>query len=566
MEFDLWRPLAGLGLFLFSMSIIENALESLSGRAFRRFLRRNTERPLSGILSGTVATAVLQSSSLVGLMMLALVGAGVVQMRNALSVIFGANLGTTATGWIVATIGFKLHLDEVALPLIAVGGLSAIAIKDDRFRQAARITFAVGLLLMGLQLMKAAVGDIGEVLDLASLEQAGALQFLLFGVVFSALVQSSSATMMVTLSALHGGIIDLEAAVAVIIGADIGTTGTVLMGALKGTAAKKRVAVGHFMFNFVTGVVAFTLRVPLTAALMLFGLPDLLTLVAFHTTFNLMGIMLFVPVIGRFSDWLENRFEDGDSSVGRHLADVAIELPDAAVESIRLETNHLLQRVICQNLMIPEPKLGIPSGTLPVGLRAPRAVVAELEANFEDAYDASKRLEGEIITFSTDAQIAALDKDESDMITRCQFTVREAIQASKSLKDVHADLLTFAYSHRPVLNDYASHARDIMEEIYGQIFKLRHGAQQGEAAERGYPKLEDIIVLNQLAHLRHDEMHASIYDDVRAGRLDKGSISSLLNVNRELFNSNRSLLAAIATATLPPDQVETLELLPASAV
>ena len=104
---------------------------------------------IKGIASGTLATAVLQSSSLVGVMMLALVGAGVVQMRNALSVIFGANLGTTMTGWIVATIGFKLDLDALALPLIAAGGLAAMGLRDRRASQAARVVFGVGLLLHG---------------------------------------------------------------------------------------------------------------------------------------------------------------------------------------------------------------------------------------------------------------------------------------------------------------------------------------------------------------------------------------------------------------------------------
>ena len=518
MEIDLWRPLAGLSLFLFSMSIIERALENVSGRAFRRFLRRNTDNPIKGIGSGTIATAVLQSSSLVGVMMLALVGAGVIQMRNALSVIFGANLGTTMTGWIVATIGFKLDLDALALPLIAAGGLAAIGTRDHRVSQVARIVFGVGLLLMGLDLMKGAVGNIADSFDIAFLEKLGALQYLLFGLVFTAIVQSSSATMMVTLSALHGGIIDLPAAAAVVIGADLGTTGTVLLAALRGSAAKKRVAMGHFLFNLITDLTAFALRTPLLALILLIGFSDLLALVAFHSAFNLIGVLLFLPLIGRFANWLERRFTDAETSVSRHLADVAVDLPEAAVEAIRLETNHLMQRVICQNLKVPEPELPLPEGSLPVGMHEARAIAAALEPEFEAAYAASKRLEGEIITFATDAQAAPLEKSESDLITRCQFAAREAVHASKSLKDARGDLRAFAFSHRPILNGYGNRIREIMREFYARLFLLRRGAAAGQAG--GGPELEDLIVLNQLAHERHEELHAAIYEDVRADRLD----------------------------------------------
>lgn len=564
MEIDLWRPLAGLSLFLFSMSIIERALEDVSGRAFRRFLRRNTDHPIRGIGSGTLATAILQSSSLVGVMMLALVGAGVIQMRNALSVIFGANLGTTMTGWIVATIGFKLDLDALALPLIAAGGLAAMGIRDHRASQIARVVFGVGLLLMGLDLMKGAVGNISDAIDVAVLGELGAVEYLLFGLVFTAIVQSSSATMMVTLSALHGGIIDLPAAAAVVIGADLGTTGTVLLAALRGSAAKKRVAMGHFLFNLITDLTAFALRTPLLAVILMIGLSDLLALVAFHSAFNLIGILMFLPLIGRFAGWLEGRFTDTETSVSRHLADVAVDLPEAAVEAIRLETNHLMQRVICQNLKVPDPEISLPAGSLPVGVHEARAIAAALEPEFEAAYAASKRLEGEIITFAADAQAASLEKSESDLITRCQFAAREAVHASKSLKDARGDLRAFALSHRPILNGYGNRFREIMSEFYTRLFLLRHGPT-AERADGG-PELEDLIVLNQLAHQRHEELHTAIYEDVRADRLDEDEISSLLNANRELFNSNRALLSAIATITLPPEQAATFDLLPTSVV
>ncbi len=558
MELDIWQPLAGLGLFLFAMSLIEGALEAVSGRAFRLFLRRNTDRPLRGLASGTLATAVLQSSSLVGLLMLALVGAGVVQMRNALTVIFGANLGTTMTGWIIATIGFKLDLDALALPLIALGGLASMLTRNAQARHYAKLVLGLGLLLMGLMFMKDAMGELGTQIDLEILRGYSALQFLLFGLVFAAVVQSSSATMMVTLSALNGGIIDLPAAAAVAIGADLGTTTTVLIGAIKGSAAKKRVALGHFLFNLGTDLTAFVLRAPLLAAVALLGLSDLLSLVAFHSLFNVLGILLFTPLLGPFSRLLETLVREQSQRTNRHLAPVAASVPETAAEAIELETDHLLQRVISQTLRVTQPPIEIHAGVMPVGVIPEGRRVLSLERSYADAYDASKRLEGEIIAFATDAQTSALEPLQSQRISRCQHIAREAVHAAKSLKDIHHDLVSFGNSPLTAISDYGGRFRDLLKEFYGELFGLRRGRDENP------PSLEDFLRLSRLIRQRHDEVHQDIYNDVRTDRLQERDISSLLNVNREVQNSNRALLLALATRLLPDADEETIELVSAA--
>jgi phosphate:Na+ symporter len=126
-DFDFWRMLAGIGLFLYAMAQLEGALQAIGGRSLAEFLRRHTGTPVQSVLSGTIATAILQSSSVVGLMVLAFVGAGLLSLKNALGIVFGSNLGTTFTGWIVATLGFKFEIIELALPLIGGGALLFVA-------------------------------------------------------------------------------------------------------------------------------------------------------------------------------------------------------------------------------------------------------------------------------------------------------------------------------------------------------------------------------------------------------------------------------------------------------
>jgi phosphate:Na+ symporter len=553
-----WQPLAGLALFLFAMREIEAALEQLSGRSFRQFVRNHTDNPIQGVLSGTFVTAALQSSSLVGLMMLGLVGAGVIQMRNALSVIFGANLGTTATGWIVATIGFKLDLDAAALPLIGVCGLVYVLSERGKWHESARFGLSIGLLLMGLELIKDAVQGIENVVDVQRLAEFGTLEFVAFGLAFSAILQSSSATLAVTLSALYAGVIDLPAGAAVTIGANIGTTSTMLIGAFKGSASKKRVAAGHVAFNLITGLLALVLLSPMLGLIALVGVADpMYALVTFHSLFNLLGLVLFLPFIRQLASFLEHRFKDTDQAVNRHLTAVAETLPETAVEAVELETAHLLQRVIRQNLLVFDPPIRIAKGRIPVGSIDMDYDDRPGYRNFATEYQMTKRLEGEILAFTVVTQSAELEAAQSSRIDRCQRAVREAVHSAKSLKDIHSDLQSFDGSTNPALVAYGQRVRDVITGFNLALFSIR-------AEDSDELLLEDFIKLEQQVHRDHDEIHRTIYADIRRNRLDEGDISSLLNVNRELFASCRALIMALAVYALSPEQTATLEELPAS--
>ena len=216
--FDYWGLLAGIALFLFAMSQIEAALKTFGGRSLAIYLKRHTRHRFQSLLGGLVGTALLQSSSVVGLMVLAFVGAGMLTLTAALGIIFGSNLGTTFTGWIVATLGFKVDLSAFSLPLIAIGG-GFYLLAGGRWSELGRGLLGLGLLLLGLQFMKDSVASLEALIDINELAALAPWQYLLFGLVVAAVIQSSSATMMITLTALNEGIIDLPNAAALAIGA-----------------------------------------------------------------------------------------------------------------------------------------------------------------------------------------------------------------------------------------------------------------------------------------------------------------------------------------------------------
>ncbi len=552
-NFDVWGMLAGVSLFLFAMGQLESALHALGGRNLSKFLRRRTDSPMRGVLGGIVATAFLQSSSVVSLMVLAFVGAGMLALPSALAIVFGSNLGTTLTGWLVASLGFRFDINDLALPLIAVGGLLSLAGRG-RWAEIGRVVIGLGILLLGLQFMKSSVSSLTDYVELDTLADLAPWQYLSFGVIFAAVIQSSSATLMITLAALNAGIITLPNAAAIAIGADLGTTTTVIIGAIRGAPAKRQVATAHFLFNLVTDGVAYVLRVPLLVVIAWVGIADpLFALVAFHSLFNLIGLAIFAPLIKPFARFLEHRFVAGSQPVATALADVNAAVSDAALMAIETETAHLIGRVIDQSRAAFSPTLPLPPGRAPVD-RDPAPRTAE-PADYEQMYARTKRLEGEILAFTTRLQAESLDREESERLERLLRTIREAVHSAKSLKDIRHNLDAFYASGDEVSDGYLDHFRGCMNGFLADLYSLRH--ENGAAVS-----FEDLVAAAQSVRHRHDELHARVFADIRTGAIRQTDVSSLLNVNREILNSNLALSAALSSYHLDAAQADAFSRLP----
>ena len=202
--FDVWQLLAGLGIFLFGMFLLEESIKELSGRSFKRFIKEYTTGKIRSIFTGISATSFLQSSSAVSLMVLAFVGAGIMSMENAIGVILGSNIGTTVTAWVVAIFGFKINIESFALPLIGIGGLGLIFFNSSpRFVNISKLIVGFGFLFMGLDYMKASMDVFTDSLDVHAIPKYGVLYYLAIGAVITAATQSSSVTIALVLTALN---------------------------------------------------------------------------------------------------------------------------------------------------------------------------------------------------------------------------------------------------------------------------------------------------------------------------------------------------------------------------
>lgn len=316
--------LGGIGLFLLGMALLTDGLVVAAGDGLRRALERAAASTLSSVATGAVSTAIVQSSSATTLLTIGFVGAGMLSLPSALGVVFGANVGTTVTSWIVATIGLKVKMNTFALPLVGVGALVRLFAKGRRSAMGTALA-GFGLVFVGIDVLQSGMSSAAASVDLAAYAGRGPLALgtmVLAGMFMTVVMQSSSAAVTTTLAAVDGGTIGLVQAAALVIGQNVGTTITAGIGAIGGSAAVRRTALAHLLFNVATGAVALALLPVLwpIAGARLATRDPAIVISAFHTAFNLLGVVMFAPFVHRLAGWLERRIPDVGAELTRRLA------------------------------------------------------------------------------------------------------------------------------------------------------------------------------------------------------------------------------------------------------
>lgn len=342
----------GLGLFMLAVNMITDGLKSAAGTALRDMLGKWTRSPAHGILTGLTITAVVQSSSAVTVAIIGFVNAGLISMHKALGVIYGSNIGTTMTGWLVAIVGFKINIEAFALPIIGIGMLLRLTGGESKRAHIGLALVGFGLFFIGIDVLKDAFDSLVATIDLTKFTLDGISGVLLYvgiGFLMTVLTQSSSAAIAIILTAATGGVVGINAAAAMVIGANVGTTSTAAIAVIGATSNAKRVAAAHIIFNVVTAVVAL-MALPLlfwsvknTGELL--GLEDIpaVTLALFHTIFNVLGVLLMFPLSGRMSRLLDKRFVTQEEIEGRprYLDKTVAVSPILAVNALAMELSRI---------------------------------------------------------------------------------------------------------------------------------------------------------------------------------------------------------------------------------
>ena len=370
--------LGALGMFLYGMNLMSSGLQKAAGERLRGFLSAMTSNPLKGVLTGMGITAVIQSSSATTVMVVSFVNAGLLTLVQAIGVIMDANIGTTITAWMVAFLGFKADISILAIPLMLFGFLFSNSKKDQR-KNIGELIVGFCLLFLGLSFMKESVPDLRqtpEVLEFVSTWSShgfgSVLLFLLFGTILTLVLQSSSATMAITLIMLSMGWIPFGMACAMVLGENIGTTITANIAASIGNTQAKRAAMSHTIFNVFGVLWALILFNPFLRLVgliteKLFGLPNpaaegfsvpgptspegtaaLYGLSMLHTLFNMTNTLIlvwFTGLIGKAVSWIIRTPENQEKEVFRlkYISAGPLATPELSVDQAFDEIIHFAQ-------------------------------------------------------------------------------------------------------------------------------------------------------------------------------------------------------------------------------
>lgn len=332
--------LGGVGLFLLGMILLSDGLKAAAGGALQRILERSTGTPLSAFLFGVGLTALVQSSSATTITTIGFVSAGLLSFPAALGVIIGTNVGTTSTGWIVSLLGFKLNVAAFALPFIGVGALLRLLTQGRRANLGLALA-GFGLIFVGIDFLQDGMGGLAGRIDLSVFSDAslvGRLALVAVGAVMTVLLQSSSAAVALTLTALHGGAIALPQAAYLVIGQNLGTTVKALLASAGATIPARRTALAHILFNGAIGLLAFGIAPQLLTLVdwlthLLSKADPAVVIALFHTVFNLLGAALFLPFIAPFARLVTRLIPDSGPAFTRHLDRSLLLSPSVAVEA-----------------------------------------------------------------------------------------------------------------------------------------------------------------------------------------------------------------------------------------
>ena len=544
---DLWKFLAGLGIFLFGMHLLEESVKSLSGKTFRRIIRQYTNGTLKAIGSGSLVTAVLQSSSAVSLMVLAFVGAGVLSMENAIGVMMGSNIGTTFTAWIVATLGFKIKIESFAFPLIGIGGGGLIFFGSyPKLLQSSKLLIGFGFLFLGLDYMKLSVEGLAQSFNLDQISGYGLWLYLLVGIVITALMQSSSASIAIILTALNGQLINFNMGVAMVIGSNVGTTITVLLGSIGAVQSKKRVGFGHLIFNVVTAVVAFSSLPALIWCIELFFNIDsnnVMGLALFHTLFNALGVVIFFPFVGLLSRALCKLFPDYRAMLTLYIDKTPPAVPDAANTALKKEIQHLLEECQFYNLRL----LNIDE-KLVFDHDCPFEKNAKKKLTLDKFYENIKLLHAEIFTFYSRLQNEKLDRAEAKELERVIYASRNIMNSIKNFKGIRHNFDEFDGSDNPYLNAQYKIFRKRLVELYltmSRILSMENKEEQYRSLLTAFLHIEEA----------DNRFIKNTLNAVSEKKVQEMEISSLLLVNRLFTQACRMQIYGMKDLLLSQEQI-----------
>ena len=537
---------AGVGIFIIGMHFMEDGFKLFSGGILERIIAKSTNTTSKSLFLGITATAILQSSSLVSIIVISFLSAKIISLAGALGVVFGSAVGTTATTWIVSTLGVKIDVAAFALPMIIFGVIFRFYEKKN-IQGIGNILLGLGFIFLGIGYMKDGFEDLKEGIDLAQFSMdgyAGIIVYAIIGMIATIIIQSSSATMALTITALITGQIIYINAMAIAVGANIGTATTAAMGAMVSNANSKRMAVGLFIFKGITAIITLAflyfiidLVEYLSNSLGISSDDMAMKLAVFHTFFNLIGLIIFSFFIPRLVIFLKKLFvEEKDTYISKpkYLDMQVIAVPSIALKATKKETIHLYDNaseVLSHAIMLHRHRY--------LGRTDISSVVKEstdiIELNIDDFYQTRiKSLYGDIIDYST-IFINELDSEKKNYLYELRIACRDIAEAVKNTKELQQNISRYLLSNNDYIKNEYNYIREAIAKTINTINEIKNSKDEIDVLSKAELLKEYLKSLDVIATGRIDIL-------IREKRIDKKMATTLLNDSSHAYNVINKLI------------------------
>ncbi|WP_235871416.1 Na/Pi cotransporter family protein [Shimia sediminis] len=549
-EPDLQEIAAGVAIFLFGMMMLEDGFKLFSGGLLEKILAKATASIPRALGFGMLTTTLMQSSSLVTLVTISFLSAGLITLTAGVAIIFGANIGTTTGAWLVAGFGLKVDIAAYAMPMLAFAVV--LVFQSSKYMRGVGLVLAgMGFLFLGIHYMKEGFEGFQEQFDLNRFALPGLLGLIIYtliGAVMTVVMQSSHATMVIIITALATGQISYENALALAIGSNIGTTVTAMIGALTANYQGRRLALAHLIFNLATAVVALVLIVPLvqavdtlSAAVGIAQEDYALKLAVFHTIFNLLGVGMMLPVLSRLIRFLEHRIAAprSDTASPIYLTDATDDFPEVAEEAMRKELGHLMQNaetLIAKGLNLdlaalktaPDIAAVVEASQSPVGL------------DYDLAYDQQiKPLHAAIVEFAS--RVGLGDKGAPEAILQRIHDMRDGagrvVRAVKAVKHLRGNATRYTARDQGATTVLYNAIRAEIARMLVEMDKVRNE----EPDRRSALWLDEERVQAKRAY--KDTIHVT-EALIRDGSLSAAEATSLINDSQYGYEAIKDMIEA----------------------
>jgi phosphate:Na+ symporter len=438
--------LSGIAIFIIGMFFMQDGFKQLSGGILEKLLEKFTSNTLYAIATGFLSTSVVQSSTIITLIVVSFLSAELLTLVQAVGIVFGSNVGSTTTAWIVSSLGVDVKISTYAFPMLVFGVVLRF-FKSNGVKGSGNVLLGLGFIFLGISYMKDGFDIMKNSIDLASYAMEGYLGiivYILIGILITVVIQSSAATLAIVITALNADSITYVNAIALAIGANVGTTLTTILASFASNENGKRVALIHFLFNIISATFITILIyqfIDLTDFIAPFlGVSDNnygMKLALFHTIFSVTGVILLTPAISLLVKLSEKLIQKKVSSASKpkYLNPSVLSNPDASLAALRKEIINLYEN--CQKAMLHALNIhttGLTRETLKVQLAKDLTII---DTDIDEIYQKNlKALYSEIVKFSSFAQENMFDFQHKkvDELKRAAVLLVEVLRDTRDIQ------------------------------------------------------------------------------------------------------------------------------------